>query len=92
MCGVIVVDAGSSRSTCLGRDAYIHEHCLEYRHNYALFYELPNNNLFTHRMLCSKEKPLVKIMAPESIFIMYIKSLKYFNAIYLLLFLFCVFV
>ena len=26
MCGVIVVDAGRSRSTCLGRDAYIHDH------------------------------------------------------------------
>ena len=26
MCGVIVVDAGRSRSTCDGRDAYIHDH------------------------------------------------------------------
>ena len=26
MCGVIVVDAGRSRSTCRGRDAYIHDH------------------------------------------------------------------
>ena len=26
MCGVIVVDAGKSRSTCYGRDAYIHDH------------------------------------------------------------------
>ena len=26
MCGVIVVDAESFRSTCLGRDAYIHDH------------------------------------------------------------------
>ena len=25
MCGVIVVDAGSSQSTCCGRDAYIHD-------------------------------------------------------------------
>ena len=30
MCGVIVVDAGRSRSTCHGRDAYIHDHCHEY--------------------------------------------------------------
>jgi hypothetical protein len=29
MGGVIVVDAGRSRSTCLGRDAYIHDHCHE---------------------------------------------------------------
>ena len=39
MCGVIVVDAGRSRSTCYGRDAY----------NYALFYQLLDSNLFTHR-------------------------------------------
>ena len=26
MSGVVVVDAGRSRSTCLGRDAYIHDH------------------------------------------------------------------
>ena len=47
MGGEIVVDAGRSRSTCLRRDAYIHDHCLEYFHNYALFYQLPNSNLFT---------------------------------------------
>ena len=29
MCGVIVVDAESFRSTCHGRDAYIHNHCLD---------------------------------------------------------------
>ena len=52
--GVIVVDAGRSQSTCLGRDAYIHDHCLGYRHNYALFYQLLNSNLFTHRMLSFK--------------------------------------
>src|SRR3990170_7220881 len=51
MCGVIVVDAGMNRSTCLGRDAYIHDHRLRYRHNYALFYQLLNSNLFTHHML-----------------------------------------
>ena len=26
MCGVIVVNVGRSRSTCYGRDAYIHDH------------------------------------------------------------------
>src|SRR3989337_1444410 len=30
MGGVIVVDAGRSRSTCLEHDAYIHDHCHEY--------------------------------------------------------------
>ena len=68
MCGVIVVDAGRSQSTCHGRDVYIHDRCLRYRHNYALFYQLLNSNLFTHRMLSSREKPLVKPMAPGSIF------------------------
>ena len=67
MCGVIVLDAGRSRSTNLGRDAYIHDHCLGYRQNYLLFYQLPNGNLFTHRMVFSREKPLVKSTAPGSI-------------------------
>jgi hypothetical protein len=46
----------------------IYDHCLGYHHNYGLFYQLPNSNLFTHRMLSSREKPLVKTMAPGSIF------------------------
>ena len=37
MCGVIVVDAETFRSTCHGRDAYIHDHCLRYFHNYRFF-------------------------------------------------------
>ena len=49
MCGVIVVDAESFRSTCHWHDAYIHDHCLIYRHNFALFYQLLDSNLFTHR-------------------------------------------
>jgi hypothetical protein len=68
MCGVIVVDAESFWYTCHGRDAYIHDHCLRYHHNFALFYQLLNSNLFTHRMLSSREKPLVKPVAPGSIF------------------------
>ena len=68
MCGVIVVDAESFRSTCLGRDAYIHNHCLGYHHDYLLFYQLPNSNLFIHRTIFSREKPLVKTMAPGSTF------------------------
>ena len=67
MCGVIVVDADRSRSTNLGRDAYIHDNCLGYRHDYLLFYILPNSNLFTHCILFSREKPVVKSTAPGSI-------------------------
>ena len=41
-----------------------------YSHNYAQLCQLLNSNLFTHRKyLCSWEKPLVKPMAPGSIFI-----------------------
>ena len=67
MCGVIVVDTGRSRSTNFGRDAYIHDHCLGYRHNCLFFYQLPNSNLFTHRMLFSREKQQVKYRAPRSV-------------------------
>ena len=56
MCGVIVVDAGRSRSTCHERDAYIHDHCLRYRHDFALFYQFLNSNLFTHRMCSFKRE------------------------------------
>ena len=48
MCGVIVVDAESFRSTCLGRDA-IYMIIPRYSHNYSLFYQLLDSNLFTHR-------------------------------------------
>ena len=68
MCGVIVVDTGRSRSTCHGRDTYIHDHCLRYRHNFALFYQLLGSNLLTQCMRSSREKPLVKPMASGSIF------------------------
>ena len=76
MCGVIVVDAGRSLPTNLGRDAYIHDHCLGYHHDYLLFYQLPNSNLSTHRMLFSREKPLVKPMAPGSYQSYIAKTLK----------------
>ena len=69
MCGVIVVDAESFRSTWHGRDAYIHAHFLRYHHNFALFYQLLGSNLFTHHnIFLPWEKPLVKPMALGSIF------------------------
>ena len=94
MCGVIVVDVARSRSTILGRDDYIHDHCLGYRHNYLLFYQLPNSNLFTHRMLFSREKPLVKSTARGSIFYRIVfksiipKPQKYLAALFIYLFYF----
>ena len=59
MCGVIVVDAESFRSTLHGHDAYVHGHCLRYRHNYALFYQLLGSNLFTHRNIFYLERSLL---------------------------------
>ena len=48
MCGVIVVDAGRSRS--IVTDVMpIYMIMPRYSHNYALFYQLLDNNLFTHR-------------------------------------------
>ena len=77
MCGAIVVDAGRSRSTNLGRDAYIQDHCLGYCHNYLLSYQLPNSNLFTHCMLFSWEKPLLKSTAPGLSFIILFSDLYF---------------
>ena len=75
MCGV--VDAGRSRSTFLRHDAYIQDHCLGYFHNYLLFYQLPNSNLFTHSMLFSREKPLVKSTPPGLSFIILFSDLLF---------------
>ena len=81
MSGVIVVDTGRSRSTCLERDAYIHDHCLD-----ILITMLNSVNCSTVicsptvEYLCSREKPLVKPMAPGSILIIsiYITSFTCF--------------
>ena len=89
MCGVIVVDVESYRSTCHGRDAYIHDHCLRYFHNYALFYQLLNSNLFTHRMFSFKREASSETYGPRVYFPSYIfrsikpKTQKYIAAIYL---------
>ena len=47
MCGVIVVDAESFRSTYRGGPIYMI--IPRYSHNYSLFYQLLDSNLFTHR-------------------------------------------
>ena len=50
MYGVIVVDAGRSRSTNLGRDAYVM--IISWISSWVFeVYQLPNSNLFTHRLL-----------------------------------------
>ena len=71
MCRVIVVDAESFRSTWHGRDAYIHDHCLRYHHNFALFYQLLDSNLFTHRMLSFKREASSETYGPRVYFSSY---------------------
>ena len=70
MCGVIVVDAGRSQSTNLGRDAYIMI-IAWIRYDYLKFYQLPNSNCFPTVYYFSREKPLVKPTAPGSLFIIF---------------------
>ena len=80
MCGVIVVDAGRSRSTCHGRDAYIHDHCLRYLHNYAHFYQLLDSNLFTHRNTCYLERSHLWNLGPRDSFLLYWISFIYITS------------
>ena len=69
MCGVIVVDAESFRSTWHKHDAYIHDHCLD-------ILITMRSSINCSAVICSPtvilmlswEKPLVKPMAPGSIF------------------------
>ena len=46
------------RSTCLGRDACMYDHCLRYRHDFARFYQFLDSNLFTHSNICYFERSL----------------------------------
>ena len=62
-----------------------------YSHNYLLLYQLPNSNLFTHCMLFSREKPLLKTMAPGSTFYHILKP-KVPCCVFTLFILFCIFV
>ena len=68
MSGVIVVDADRSQSTCHGRDAYIHDHCLRYCHMFALFYQLLDSNLFTHHMFSFKREASSETYGPRVYF------------------------
>ena len=66
-CEVIVVDAGSSRYTCLECDTYIDDHCLGYCHDYSLFCQLPKSNLFTHRLLFFSREATSETYSPGSL-------------------------
>ena len=67
MRGVIVVDAGRSRSTCLRRDAYIHDHCLDIIMIIWSSINCPTVICLPTACYFSWEKPLVKYMAPGSL-------------------------
>ena len=97
MCGGIVVDAGRSRSTNLGRDAYLWS-LPGYHHNYLKLYKLPNSNLFTHRFLFFSREATSETYGPRVFFLIYLlcdlfyllflfrsikpKIQKYFAALY----------
>ena len=53
MCGVIVVDAESFRVADV---MPIYMIMPRYSHNYALFYQLLDSNLFTHHIICYLER------------------------------------
>ena len=83
MCELIVVAAGRNRSTNLGRDADIWS-LPGYHHDYLKFYQLPNSNLFTHRMLFFWREATSEIYAPRGLFFIIFAFAIYFS---LLLFL-----
>ena len=49
-----------------------HNHCLRYRHNFALFYQLLDSNLFTHRMFSFKREAFSETSGPRVYFPSYI--------------------
>ena len=68
-------DVWSNRGRCRQESVYLsstwclyNDHRLGYRHDYSIFYQLPNSNLFTHRALYSWEKPLVNPTPPGLLF------------------------
>ena len=69
MCGVIVVDAGRSRSTNLGRDAN-NDHCLDIVIIIRSSINCPTVTCLP--AVCYVERPLVKPMAPGSSFSYYL--------------------
>ena len=77
---------------------YVHDHCHRYRHNYFWFYQLPNSNLFTHRLLSFSREATSETYGPRVFFLIYLlviyfsfalllryikpKIQKYFAALY----------
>jgi len=71
MCGVIVVDAGRSRCTNLGRDAYIM--IIAWISSWVFeVLSIPNSNLFTHRLLFFSREATSETYGPRVSFSYYL--------------------
>ena len=70
------------RSTWHRRDAYMHNHCLGYRHNFALFYQLPDSNLFTTILIAFKREASSETYGPGVYFPSYLFLIYYFAIFY----------
>ena len=79
MCGVIVVDAGRSRSTNLGRDAY-NDHCLDIIMIIWSSINFPTAICLPTVCYFSWEKPLVKPTAPGLFLILFAFAIYFFFA------------
>ena len=84
MCGVIVVDAGRSWSTCHGHDAHVHDHCLRYHHNFALLYQLLGSNLFTHLLFAILREASSETYGPRVYLLSYLLSIYFYLHLYFL--------
>ena len=56
--GACWIDAGMNQPTCLGRDAYIHDHCREYAITMRFSINCPRTICSPKRMLCVQERNL----------------------------------
>ena len=66
------------RSTCLGRDAYMYDHCLRYRHDFARLYQLLDSNLFTHRDFFYFERSLLWTLWPRGLLHIIFSALHFY--------------
>ena len=83
MCGVIVVDADRSRSTNLGRDAYIMDHCLDIVMIIWGSINCPTVICLPIALLFSWEMPLVKSTAPGVFFIIFAFKIYFYSLLFL---------
>ena len=84
MCGVIVVDAGRSRSTILGCDAYIMSIAWISSWLFEVLSIAQQQFVYPLFAIFSREKPLVKPMAPGSLsHIIFLCDLFYFPFIFI---------